>query len=84
MVGPAVNAVVGATLTTVTPLVAVFPGSPSESVAWAVTWGEAGPSRNQHVKLPEVSVLASLTLVPPVPQEVLTLWTVSTPGSEIE
>ena len=85
VVSPVRPETVGATLFTCTANVAVFPVSPSESVAEALTVGSAGPSGKMHLKLPDVLVKLSLkaTLLPPVPQLVVTLDTVSTPGSLI-
>ena len=83
--GAVVKATVGATLFTVTVWVAVAPVSLSLSVALADTFELAGPSGNVHWNEPVVFVFVSeaATLVPFAPQVVVTLVTVSCPGSEI-
>ena len=77
---------VGATLLTVTGRVAVLPAALSESVAWTVAVGLAGPSGKEQSKLPEVSVFEAepATSAPPVPQLTATESTVSAPGSLME
>jgi hypothetical protein len=78
----------GATLLTVTVLVAVLPAAPSESVACAVTSdvvvAAAGfsPSGNLQSKLPPAFVPAGLETVPSAPQLIAGVWS-SLPGSVI-
>jgi hypothetical protein len=72
-------------LATDTPRLAVLPASLSESVARTVIDGVAGPSANEHLKLPPLLVLLAepATSPPPVPHEIATESTESAPGSLI-
>ena len=78
----------GATLLTVTVLLAVLPAAPSESVACAVTSdvvvATAGfsPSGNLQSKLPQAFVPTALETVPSAPQPIAGVWS-SLPGSVI-
>jgi multisubunit Na+/H+ antiporter MnhC subunit len=73
----------GATLLTVTSILAVLLGAESESATCTLTVELAGPSGKLHWKLPPVAEVAKepATNAPPLPQAEVVTVNVSAPGS---